>query len=232
MRVAERVLVLNETQARELRAMFPRLRTIERISNMLDVGAFPTGRAPGRPTTAVFLSRVSRDKGAEDVLHAVALLRQQGVPLQVVFAGDGEIAQLREVARRLELENQVTFVGFVDGDRKRQLLADADLFLLPSHLQEGLPYALLEAMAAGLPIVATGQGGIPDIIESGENGVLVAPGAPEQLAGAIRTLLSDAELAARMGQANRRKAETHFDLAHVSRDYERVYAAALKSDQA
>jgi glycosyltransferase involved in cell wall biosynthesis len=106
------------------------------------------------------------------------------------------------------------------------LLASADVFVLPSR-SEGLPLALLEAMFAGLPIVATRVGEVPTALAEGEAGLLVEPGRPDELAGAIERLLSDSALARRLGERARARAVAEFDVATMAARYESLYAPAL-----
>jgi len=103
-----------------------------------------------------------------------------------------------------------------------ELLRGADLFVLPSR-REGLPMAILEAMASGVPIVATRVGGVPEIIEDGEDGVLVPPEDPGALAAALGGLLDHPDRRAAMGIAARRKAEREFSLADAVDRYSEIY---------
>jgi glycosyltransferase involved in cell wall biosynthesis len=110
---------------------------------------------------------------------------------QVLLVGDGpERKALERESKRISIADRVHFVGFVAHDRLPGVLAHADVLVLPS-LYEELGTVLLEAMQAGLPIVASKTGGIPDVIEDGVNGLLVPPGNPGALARAIDRLLAD-----------------------------------------
>ena len=142
------------------------------------------------------------------LLRALARLRQGGVPFRARLAGPGRLlARHRALARRLGLGGAV-LPGFV-ADRG-QHLATADIFVLPS-IQEGSgALALIEAMQAGLPIVASGIDGLREDICDGQNGVLVPPGDPEALAAALGALLGDAARRHRLGQAARRTYEERF----------------------
>jgi glycosyltransferase involved in cell wall biosynthesis len=100
------------------------------------------------------------------------------------------------------VSNAVEFLGWIDGAAKAQALAEATVYALPSYM-EGLPMGVLEAMAVGLPVVATTVGGIPDVIEDGVTGLLIEPGDQDGLARALSLLLSDAALRHRMGAAAR-----------------------------
>src|SRR5205823_13173952 len=108
-----------------------------------------------------------------------------------------------------------------------ELLAAADLFVLSSR-SEGLPISVLEAMAAGLPVVATNVGGMPEVVVNGETGFLVPPAEPRALAEAVGRLLLDPELRQRFGAAGRRRAERRFDVARFHRAHVRLYCRELE----
>jgi glycosyltransferase involved in cell wall biosynthesis len=112
----------------------------------------------------------------------------------------------------------VTFQGFVSQDRLRRLYAAADVFCLPSFA-EGVPVVLMEAMAAGLPVVSTRVMGIPELVEHGVSGELVPPGRPDSLAAAIRKLTAEPERRAAFGRAARARVVAQYDV--------RTWVAAL-----
>jgi glycosyltransferase involved in cell wall biosynthesis len=119
----------------------------------------------------------------------------------------------------------VTFTG-VRADVPK-ILAALDLFVLPS-LWEGMPNAVLEAMAAGLPVVATAVGGTPEVVMDGVTGLLVPPQDPSALAQAIERLLRDPDLRRTMGRAGRRRVEQHFDVRETVRQVEDLYETLLR----
>jgi phosphatidylinositol alpha-1,6-mannosyltransferase len=146
-----------------------------------------------------------RYKGVDVLIDAVARLRTDGLPVRLEHVGDGRHrAELARQVRRLDLDDLVTFAGSrPPGDAVRRRLDEADLFVMPSRA-EGLPRALIEAMARGLPAVASTVGGIPELLDPE---YLVPPDDAEALAGAIRTLLTDPARMAAAGRHNRRRAE-------------------------
>ncbi len=151
----------------------------------------------GKPRV-LFVGRLAPQKGVRTLVAAAGLLEDPSV--QVLLVGDGpERPAVERQAKRIGVGNRLHFVGFVAHDRLPAVLAHADLLVLPS-LYEELGTVLLEAMQAGLPIVASKTGGIPDVIEDGVNGMLVPPGEPEALAGAIDRLLADRDLARQLSE--------------------------------
>jgi glycosyltransferase involved in cell wall biosynthesis len=157
--------------------------------------------------TAVVLSE---QKGIRHLLDAARIVRAADPSLSFVVGGDGPLrVQLEKAAAELQLGDTVRFLGY----RRDvpQLIAALDAYVLPS-LWEGLPLALLEALALGKPIVATRVGGNPEVVEDGENGLLVPPRDPEALARALLTVRRDAALRARMRKNNLEKFSREFSL--------------------
>jgi glycosyltransferase involved in cell wall biosynthesis len=139
----------------------------------------------------VCVGRLSREKGHNDLIHAIALVHEMEPTLKfkLLLVGDGpERAHLETVVRDLRIQEQVVFVGHVAD--VAAFYSIADVLALPSH-SEGSPNVLLEAMAAGLPIVATAVGGVPEIAMSGENSLLTSPHQPQEFADALLTVLTD-----------------------------------------
>jgi glycosyltransferase involved in cell wall biosynthesis len=141
----------------------------------------------------------------------------------LVVMGEGqERERLARYATRLGIEDRVAFAGHVD-EAARYFLA-LDLFVLPSHT-ESLGYVLMEAGLAGLPVVATRVGGIPEVIENGTSGALVRPGSSHLLAVALEALLADPVLRARYGSALRARIEESFSVSRMAQKTLALYAS-------
>lgn len=172
----------------------------------------------------VYIGRLAREKGLYEVLEGLKLARAQGTQAQLVIAGSGpEEARLRRFACELGLGSEVSLVGPVVGEGKIRLLGEADALLLASH-SEGLPYALLESMAAGVPVIAARVGAIPDVVVDGVHGLLVPPRDPEAITRAIRRLASDRDLLSRMSAACRRRIAGSYSMQRLSDEFCRLYA--------
>lgn len=142
-------------------------------------------------------------------------------PLPLFVVGDGpERAPLALLAEQLGLKEHINFTGFVK--EVAQYFHLAHFFVLPSR-SEGLPNALLEAMACGLPAVATHVGGIPKVVIDGETGLLVPPDDEEALADAIKRLLDSPSLCRKMGKAARRHIEAHYSIESVTDQHIALY---------
>lgn len=178
--------------------------------------------AARRHGAVLSLGRLGAQKGSFDLLAAAARVAPQVEELELRLGGDGELDAVRARAAQLGLAGQVQVLGWVSGEGKQQQLALARLFALPSYF-EGLPMSVLEAMAAGLPVLATSVGGIPEAVADGVEGFLVQPGDVDALATRLAQLLQDEALARRMGEAARRKVESTFSSDAVLPEVERLY---------
>ena len=197
---------------------------IRTIWNGIDVARFNyVGPSPDGPV--VMVSRLSPEKDVETLLRAAALAVRERFSFRLEIAGDGPCRpSLEQIARESNLEGCVRFLGEVRD--VPALLARASLFVLPS-LTEGVSLTLLEAMARGLPIVATRVGGNPEVVIEGETGVLVPAQDPAALARAMLQIQGDCDAGRSMGQAGRRRVEQHFDIRRMVSQYEDQYRAAL-----
>ena len=147
-----------------------------------------------------------------------------GVDLLVAGDGPDRIA-LNAMVRAAGLESRVVMLGAVPHDELWSYYRGALFFVLPSRIPEGRALVFLEAMAAGLPIVATKSGGTPEIVADGQSGVLIEGNDPQMFAAAMRSLLSDAALRRRMGVRARELAEREHGWDAVARRYLDVYAS-------
>jgi len=168
-------------------------------------------------------------KGHRVLLEAVALLRRTWPRLCVVIVGDGPLREeLKRIASARGLAGAVRLLG-TRADIP-ECLAGMDLYVQPS-LNEGMGRALVEAMAAGRPVVASRVGGIPSLIEHRRTGLLVPPGDPDALAEAIAELITHPELARALGHAARQRIDATFSVAAMVRAVEAVYDAALSQNR-
>jgi glycosyltransferase involved in cell wall biosynthesis len=185
----------------------------------------PDGDAgSGRALRLLTVGRLVAVKGHGVLLEAVARLAGEGVDVAATLVGDGpRRAELEALARDLGVADRVRFTGRVGQDDIRRFYAEADVFCLPSFA-EGLPVVLLEAIAAGVPVVASRITGIPELVEHGTSGVLVPPGRPDRLADALRDLSSDPDRRRALAVAARRRVSEEFDVAACAERLREVMA--------
>jgi glycosyltransferase involved in cell wall biosynthesis len=218
LRRASQVIALTPGWAERLRTIEPSAR-LTVISNPMTIPEQPAA-AEGR--SILFLGRLREKKGVFELLEAFALVVEQFADARLVMAGDGDPTPILERAASLNIEDRVTFPGWIDGDRKDVALRSASLLVLPSRY-EGLPVGVIEAMAYGLPVVCTRVGGIPEVVEDRVEGLLVPPGDVTALAESMATLLNNEKLRKRMGNAARMRAQAAHDAQRVRRQVEAVY---------
>jgi len=184
----------------------------------------------GLPPHALLVGIIGRlhpQKGHRVLLEAATHVVARDWQVYFILIGDGPLRHsLEAIAREQGLAGRVHFLG--TRHDIPQLLAAMDLFVL-SSFWEGMPNAVLEAMATGLPVVATAVGGTPEVVVDGVTGLLVPPRDPVALAQAIERLLADPELRHRMGQAGRERVEQHFSVEQMVRKTEALYEELLYS---
>jgi glycosyltransferase involved in cell wall biosynthesis len=186
---------------------------------------------PGRPPRVVgvaeperilFCGRLGPRKGTFDLIKAFARISAQFPQAQLICAGDGDIEAAKQLARELGISARVAFPGWISQEATRSELSRATVFALPSFA-EGVPMALLEAMSWGVPVLTTPVGGIPEVVSSDQNGLLVKPGDVDAIERALGKLLASNALRIRLGSAARSTIIERFSLesavAHLASIY-------------
>lgn len=204
-----------------------------RIHRMgVDIERFPfqsRSRIPGRPAEILSVGRLIEKKGIDYGLHAIASLAASGIPVRYSIVGDGPLrARLEMLALELGISEIVSFLGYQDQERVVELVRESDILLAPSVTdsngdQEGIPVALMEAMASGVPVVSTRHSGIPELVSDGVSGFLAEERDVEGLARALGVLLDDPELRKRIAWAGREKVAAEFDVRMLNRQLEAYY---------
>lgn len=201
----------------------------------VDLRRFEPG-APADPHgVPVFLAvgRLVEKKGYRYLVEAARLLQERGVPFQVrVIGGGPDQAALAARIEELGLGDRVRLDGSMPQEKLLPILRGADAFVLPCVLakdgdQDGIPVSLMEAMAYGIPCISTTVSGVPELIESGQEGLLVPEKDPAALADAMERLARDPELRRRFGAAGRQKVEREFTLEGLTRDLTELFEESL-----
>lgn len=224
------VIAVSSALARRAIQLGASPRDVRVIPNGVDLASFraipalSSEAADRRPLVVGVLARLAREKGLQVLLPAVARVARVCPGLRVLIAGDGpQRNRLERLAGRLGLGKVVRFLGRVED--VPAFLAGVDILAAPS-LSEGQSLAVIEAMAAGRPVVASAVGGLVELVEEGRTGVLVRPGDPAELARGLLRLGGDPGLRAAMGMAARAVAATRFDLEEAVADLDRALRAA------
>jgi glycosyltransferase involved in cell wall biosynthesis len=166
------------------------------------------------------IGRFDEVKGHEYLVDACAKLREAGVSFVCDIVGGGpRMEMIRSRIEAAGLTEHVRILGARPRPEVARLIREAQVFVLPSVMaangeREGIPVALMEAMVAGLPVVSSVLSGIPELVESGESGILVPPRDADALAVALKRLVDDPALRAKLGKAGRAKVQAEFDLAN------------------
>lgn len=170
------------------------------------------------PPTILAVGRLDCKKGFHILLSACALLRDEGLHFRCVIVGDGdERGELEGRRKSLGLEGRVDFMGSLSFEEVQRWYECATLLAVPSVVApdgstDGMPTVIIEALARGVPVVGSATAGIPEVIQNGVNGFVVAPGSVRELAGRIRELLSDPDMRRKFALEGRKTAERDFDL--------------------
>lgn len=229
LRGVDAVVTVSDYNVRHLREVLGRI-PVHHVPNGVGLGP-DTGAARRGPVLCV--ARLVPKKGIDTLLRAIALL--DGSTLEVI--GDGPLAaDLRALAAALGNADRVSFLGALPSSGVAEALGRCSVFALPCRVtgdgdRDGIPTALLEAMAHGVPVVSTAVVGIPEVVQHGRTGLLVPPDDPDALAGAIATIESDPAVAARLGAAGRRLVATRFDPDASAGALRAVFAAASRSPE-
>ena len=178
-------------------------------------------------------SRLVQKKGLATTLHAFTPFLAHYPRATLTIAGEGPmLRELRELTRKLKIDNRVSLPGFVAPEKLREIYYASHIFLHPSETgsdgnQEGIPNSMLEAMATGLPVLATDHGGIPEAIENGVSGILVPERDDEALSHALLEVVQDQQLLARLARNGANAVAEKFDQQNQIRRLEEIYLGML-----
>lgn len=225
------IVLLSHAELTAYRRFVPGQR-LEVVPNAISVEPFitrPLDREKHGPLHLIYVGRLVENKGVFTDLEALKLLISEGRDMSLTFVGSGpDEVRLREKAFELGLQERVRFTGAVFGEDKNALWRNADVFVFPTYHQEGLPYALLEAMAAGVAPVTTPVGAIPEVMQDGVHGLFVPDRDPDALACAIAKLDDDRALLLSFARAARRRVVERYAVTRLVEDLSRIYADLLE----
>jgi glycosyltransferase involved in cell wall biosynthesis len=219
------VTVLSSGELAAYRAFDERI-NVHLVPNAID----PAGLADqprfynhDQPLRLAYVGRLLRTKGLFDLVQALGQLKRLGREFRVCVAGEGQDQEeLIAASERAGLRDRVQFLGNVFAADKFRLLLESDVFVLPSYM-EGLPYSLLEAMAAGCVPITTPLAAIPDVIRDGEQGIFVPANDPNALASAVAALDDDREGLVRMAKAARLRVLERYTVSRLAGDFRQIY---------
>ncbi|WP_082944243.1 glycosyltransferase [Mycolicibacterium elephantis] len=196
----------------------------------------PPKRGSAANLRILTVGSLEEKKGHRYLLEACRLLKAQGVSVECRIVGSGpERARLEHLSQRLDLSDRAIFLGALNSTEVAAEMASADIFVMPSivaanRMMEGIPVALMEAMATGLPVIASKISGIPELVEDGVSGILVPEKDPRALARAICAYRNDFDLCVRLGMAARSAVVERYDLQMNTQKLARELEAAILSE--
>jgi glycosyltransferase involved in cell wall biosynthesis len=193
------------------------------MPNPFDMPPVRRGQLPS-VRTILFAGRIEREKGVFDLIEAFREVHRVLPDVRLVLAGDGKTAEAESMVRQLRLSDCVEFPGWLGENALAERYSQASVFCLPSYI-EGMPIAVLQSMAAGVPVVASAVGGICDVLQAGA-GLTVAPGDIEDLARQLIRVLIDPDLQRRLAAAGR-EALCAYKADSVNKRIESVYQDLL-----
>jgi len=180
----------------------------------------------------LFVGRLYHRKGLEILLRSIPPVLQEFSNVKFVISGKGfkqKEESLRKLAKQLDIEDHVSFLGYVPDEKLPNLYATSDIFVLPA-IYENFPFAILEAQSTGLPVISTEVGGIAEFLVDNENGFLIKPGDPTQLTQRVLTLLQDPKLAKEMGMYGRKLIEEKFSWRLITSQVIDLYHKLLETN--
>jgi glycosyltransferase involved in cell wall biosynthesis len=211
----------SEFLAGKMRAAGVKPEKLRVLNHFVDLSAVEPKQRPGGPV--VYAGRLAPEKGVDVLVEAVGRL---GGAARLEVAGDGPERQRLEALAAARAPRRVRFWGRLSKERLLELLSDATVCVIPSRWYENQPMAVLEAFACGVPVIASGLGGLPELIEPGTDGEIIPPDDPAALAAALDGLLRDPERAFQMGRAGLAKVRERFTPERHLAQLEGVYQGA------
>lgn len=230
-RLPDAVIVVAEEKLQAYKN-FSRFKNLSVIPNAIDLGLYERVEEKSFDSKVLqlgYIGRLAADKGIFQAVESMHVLRQRGFEsLRFMIAGSGpDEDAIRERINALELEDMVNIVGPVFGEAKIHFWRHVDILLFPSH-HEGLPYAILESLASGTPMVTTCVGGIPDAVIDGIHGFVVKPRDISAIADSIQAMLLDRPRLRRMSVACLQRAKEKYGVERLARQMSDLYMSVLK----
>lgn len=216
---ADLVLVLSEQWKRWIKEA---LGLTERIEVLYNPCPIVNKREDIREKSILFAGTIIPRKGYETLLRGFALIASKYPDWRIIFAGNGEIEKAKKIAKELQIEAQVVFLGWVSGQEKDQAFQKASIYCLASD-GEGFPMGVLDAWAYGIPCVVTPVGGIPDIVKNEENGLIFQVGNETELAKQLEKLITNDILYEKLARASNDLAHTVFNVSTINKQLENIY---------
>ncbi len=180
-----------------------------------------------RDNVVLFLGRLGERKGIYDLLNAFKEVVRYVPDAVLKIGGDGAVEECKKLVIDLDIEKNVEFFGWIGEEQKYQLINESKIYILPSY-NEGMPMGILEAMSAGITVIASDVGGIPEAIENNTNGVLIKAGDKKQISDSIVGILQDSKKATQLGIQARKSYLDNFNITDITKKIKKEYYEYIK----
>lgn len=220
---ADKILVLSNTLMQKIESKIAPTNNIEVLFNPCPI---VTITETPKLKEILFSGTLYEGKGYKDLIRAFSVIAKEYPNWKLVFAGNGEIEEGRQLAKELKIDNQIEFLGWIAGTEKDNIFNRASIFCLPSYA-EGFPMAVLDAWAYGLPVITTPVGGIPDIAKDGENMLIFEPGDIKKLVSNLSVLIEDEVLRRTMSNESFKLATNKFNMKTINTQLGKIYGDLL-----
>lgn len=221
---ADKVIVLSKYWLEEIAYKWPYL--ADKIIVLYNPCTHVQPLVVERQNTILFAGTVNERKGYQDLIRAFAAVKNNHPDWKLVFAGNGEIGAAKQLAKILQIETNVEFLGWVSGSKKDMAFRQSSIFCLPSYA-EGLPMAMLDAFSYGLPVITTPVGGIPDLLTDFQNALIYQPGDIHALSDCLTKCISDQTLRDSLAESSTHLSTTTLNLVTITKELACVYQKML-----
>ena len=235
---SDRVILYSPLMLKDVKKYAPTLRESKvcYIHNAVDTNRFKPAQEPSN-NNLLYVGRVNEKKGVKDLIYALKSLipKFPNVKLFIIGSdptGGANVKRFKELASELRVEKSLVFLGPIPNREMPNHYRNATIFLFASHGGEGIPRAVLEAMASEVPVVATRVAGIPEAVKDGSTGFLVPPHNPQFIAEKTALLLENQDLRANMGKNARKKIEEEYSWERVISSLIEVFQEVIKNNRA
>jgi glycosyltransferase involved in cell wall biosynthesis len=233
LKLPDAVVVLT-TEERLAYQRFVRLKRLVQIPNAVRVEDFKSIRFKKfdeKILKVVYIGRLIVQKGIMDVIEAFKILKDDDTILRIRLdiAGSGiDEEMLKSKVERLNLKGKIFFHGSIKGKEKLKFWQEAHIFAFPTYYKEGLPYAVLESLCSGTPLITTMVAGVPDAVKQNMNGLFVKTESPDNVAEAIKFLEKNRDLLKKMSRECIARGRKHYSIERLSMQFEKLYSEVLK----
>lgn len=224
---ADRVLVLSRWWKKQVESVF--LLPTHKLQILYNPCPFVNQNHSKKFPIILYAGTINQRKGYADLIKAFSRIASKYPNWKVFFIGNGEIEKGKELARSLQAESQIEFLGWISGSRKDEIFRKASIFCLPSYA-EGFPMAVLDAWAYNLPVITTPVGGMPDVAVDGENMLLFNPGDVDTLARQLERMITDENLRNHISEASHHFATHEFNIDTINKQLDALYSELLNKE--